>query len=78
MAAVLAPGVVAVRDALLANSLGDVGSDETSRILRAIHVSLLAGKMMREGKVTMHLCENFACQVPIVGAESLESALGSG
>ena len=74
--------------------VGDLEAEETRRVLRAIQgrfrpnkavaagtgdrVPLLAGKAARGGRVTTYLCENFACQEPLVGAESLESALASG
>ncbi len=40
-------------------------------------VPLLADRPSKEGKVTIYLCENFACRSPIVGLEPLRSALGS-
>ena len=73
--------------------VGDPQAEETRRVLRAIQsrfrpgkavavgsddrVPLLAGKTAKGGVVTTYLCENFACQEPLVGAESLESALAS-
>jgi uncharacterized protein len=38
-------------------------------------VPLLAGKAALDG-VTTYLCENFACQAPLVGVEAAKSALG--
>ncbi len=38
-------------------------------------IPLLAGKKAG-GPVTTYICENFACQAPVVGAEALEVALG--
>jgi hypothetical protein len=37
-------------------------------------VPLLAGKAAR-GPVTTYICQNYACQAPLVGAEALEQAL---
>ena len=39
-------------------------------------VALLSGKTSA-GAVTTYLCENFACQAPLVGAEAAEKALVS-
>jgi hypothetical protein len=39
-------------------------------------VPLLAGKTW-QGAVTTYVCENFACQAPLVGAEVAERALVS-
>ncbi|HYT93319.1 MAG TPA: thioredoxin domain-containing protein [Gemmataceae bacterium] len=38
-------------------------------------VPLLAGKSA-EGNVTTYVCENFACQTPLVGVEAAKAALG--
>ena len=70
--------------------VGDVGSAEVHRVLRAIQatfrpgkavaagigdeVPLLAGKEAKDG-VTLYLCENFACQAPIAGVEAAVAAL---
>jgi hypothetical protein len=40
-------------------------------------VPILAGKTTTEGRAKTYRCENFATHEPIVGAESLESALAS-
>ncbi|MFL5340615.1 MAG: thioredoxin domain-containing protein [Gemmataceae bacterium] len=70
--------------------VGDLG-DETKRVLRAIRrgfrpnkvvalgdanssVGLLKGKQ-ELGGVTTYICENFACQAPLVGAEAVEKAM---
>jgi uncharacterized protein len=37
---------------------------------------LFAGKEAVGGVVTVYVCENFACQAPLVGAEAIEKALG--
>jgi len=37
-------------------------------------IPLLAGKTGR-GAVTTYICENFACQAPLVGAEAVEKTL---
>jgi uncharacterized protein YyaL (SSP411 family) len=71
--------------------VGDIRGEGTRRVLRAIQkgfrpnkavaagtgdrVPLLAGKAAKGG-VTTYLCEDFACQEPLVGPEALESALG--
>ncbi len=39
-------------------------------------VPLLADRPARDGKVTTYICENFACQAPVVGSEALRAALG--
>jgi uncharacterized protein YyaL (SSP411 family) len=39
---------------------------------------LLAGKATPPGQVTTYICENFACQAPLVGAEAVEAALKKG
>jgi uncharacterized protein YyaL (SSP411 family) len=80
--------------------VGDPGTEETNRVLRAIHcgfrpnavvafktpttdgtteqvIPLLAGKTAT-GPVTTFICENFACQAPLVGAEAAEKALQGG
>ena len=36
---------------------------------------VLAGKAMVDGEVTTYVCENFACQAPLVGAEAAEAEL---
>jgi uncharacterized protein YyaL (SSP411 family) len=38
-------------------------------------IELLAGKTASEGAVTTYLCQNFACQAPLVGVEAAEAAL---
>jgi len=38
-------------------------------------VPLLAGKTAIEGKLSTYICRNFACQSPLVGAESALTAL---
>ncbi len=40
-------------------------------------VPLLADRPAKDDQVTTYICENFACQAPVVGVEALESALGS-
>jgi uncharacterized protein YyaL (SSP411 family) len=47
------------------------GKDEPSR---SDLLPLLADKSAR-GAVTTYICENFACQAPLVGVEALEAAL---
>lgn len=42
----------------------------------ATEVPLLEGKTA-QGTVTTYICENFACQAPLVGAEAVERALAS-
>ena len=39
-------------------------------------VPLLADRPAREGQVTTYICENFACQAPVVGVPALRTALG--
>ena len=41
----------------------------------AARVPLLADRTAREGKVTTYICENYTCQEPVVGLESLAQAL---
>jgi hypothetical protein len=36
----------------------------------------LAGRKAMEGKPTLYVCENFACQAPAVGLKAIEQALG--
>jgi uncharacterized protein YyaL (SSP411 family) len=38
-------------------------------------VALLADRPARDGKVTTFICENFACQAPVVGVDALQKAL---
>jgi uncharacterized protein YyaL (SSP411 family) len=38
-------------------------------------VPLLAGRPVREGRVTTYICEHFACREPVVGLEGLKAAL---
>jgi len=79
--------------------LGDPASEETRRVLRAIHgkfrpnkvvalaapgaeartdlLPLLAGKTAVGGTVTTYVCQNFACQAPLVGADAIEKGLPS-
>ena len=40
-------------------------------------VPLLADRPARDGQVTTYVCENFACQAPLVGVESLEQSLST-
>ena len=40
-------------------------------------VPLLADRPARDGQVTTYICENFACQAPVVGVAALAGALGS-
>ncbi len=40
-------------------------------------VPLLANRPARDERVTTYICENFACQAPVVGVAALKSALGS-
>jgi hypothetical protein len=40
-------------------------------------VALLEGKATTGGRVTTYVCENFACQAPLVGAEALEARLSA-
>ena len=40
-------------------------------------VPLLADRPARDGQVTTYICENFACQAPVVGVAALQAALGS-
>lgn len=71
--------------------IGEPHADETRRVLRAIHSSfrpnkvvavgqgqsslpLLAGKTSRQG-VTTYICQNYACQEPLVGAAAVEAKL---
>jgi uncharacterized protein len=39
-------------------------------------VLLLADRPPREGRTTTYICENFACQAPVLGVEGVEAALG--
>ncbi|MHB1560151.1 MAG: thioredoxin domain-containing protein [Isosphaeraceae bacterium] len=39
-------------------------------------VPLLAERPPRDGRTTIYICENFACQAPVLGVEGVESALG--
>jgi uncharacterized protein len=41
-------------------------------------VPLLKDRPAREGKVTTYICEGFACRAPVLGVESLRSALEAG
>ena len=36
-------------------------------------IPLLKDKPMVDGKVTVYVCENFACKEPLVGAEAVEN-----
>ena len=36
---------------------------------------LLADRPPRDGRTTTYICENFACQEPVIGVEGVESAL---
>jgi uncharacterized protein YyaL (SSP411 family) len=77
--------------------VGEPGSEDLKRVLRAIHgkfrpnkvvafaaagaappavLPLLAGKEAVGGKVTLYVCEDFACRAPLVGAEAAEAGLG--
>jgi uncharacterized protein YyaL (SSP411 family) len=38
-------------------------------------IALLAGKTASGGVVTTYICQNFACQAPLIGAEAAEAAL---
>ncbi len=40
-------------------------------------VPLLADRPAREDQVTTYICQNFACQAPIVGVAALDQAIGS-
>ncbi len=40
-------------------------------------IGLLTGKMASGGVVTTYVCQNFACQAPLVGAEATETALAA-
>ena len=37
---------------------------------------LLADRPPRDGRTTTYICENFACQAPVLGVEGVEAALG--
>jgi uncharacterized protein YyaL (SSP411 family) len=39
-------------------------------------IPLLKDKPMVDGKVTVYVCENFACRAPLVGAEAVEKHFG--
>ncbi len=39
-------------------------------------VPLLADRRPRDGRTTIYICENFACQEPVLGVEGVEGALG--
>jgi uncharacterized protein len=45
--------------------------------VNAAVLPLLTGKEAVGGAVTLYVCENFACQAPLVGAEAAEAALRS-
>jgi uncharacterized protein YyaL (SSP411 family) len=36
---------------------------------------LFEGKTAKDNEPTIYICENFACQEPVVGAKALEEAL---
>ena len=38
-------------------------------------VPLLADRPAKDGRVTTYICENFACQAPVVGVEALRQAI---
>ncbi len=38
-------------------------------------IPLLADRPSRDGRTTTYICENFACQAPVVGVSGVESAL---
>ena len=38
-------------------------------------LALLEGKTAIDGKATLYVCENFACQAPLVGADAAEKEL---
>jgi uncharacterized protein len=40
-------------------------------------VPLLKGRPIRDGRVTTYICENFACQAPVVGVEALRTRLSA-
>jgi uncharacterized protein YyaL (SSP411 family) len=39
-------------------------------------VPLLADRPPRDGRTTTYICENFACQEPVIGVEGVEGAFG--
>ncbi|MCE9566808.1 MAG: thioredoxin domain-containing protein [Planctomycetes bacterium] len=47
-------------------------SGDVSPPLAKDFIPLLKGKPMVDGKVTAYVCENFACQAPLVGVEAIE------
>lgn len=39
-------------------------------------IPLLADRPPHDGRTTTYICENFACQEPVIGVEGIEAALG--
>lgn len=64
------------------HALGAIQTSFCPRQVLAVHdpssgsapelIPLLRGKPMVDGKVTVYVCENFACQAPLVGFEAVE------
>jgi uncharacterized protein YyaL (SSP411 family) len=50
-------------------------TDEQASILES-KIPLLADRPPRDGRTTTYICENFACQEPVIGVEGVEAALG--
>jgi uncharacterized protein YyaL (SSP411 family) len=50
-------------------------TDDQASILES-KVPLLADRPPRDGRATTYICENFACQAPVLGVEGVEAALG--
>ena len=50
-------------------------TQEQATALAAL-VPLLADRPARDNRTTTYICENFACQEPVVGVEGVITALG--
>jgi len=50
-------------------------TQEQAAALAAL-VPLLADRPVRDNRTTIYICENFACQEPVVGVDGVITALG--
>ena len=66
-----------IRSGFRPNTVLAAKSEGTDRTARPDLLPLLADKATR-GEVTTYICQNFACQAPLVGVEALRAALTSG
>ena len=41
-------------------------------------IPLLADRPVRDGRVTVYVCRNYACDAPLIGAEAVEAAFAAG